>query len=199
MAQLGRLARPRAESAVLLLCDIQERFRRRRATLARTAALLRLPVVTTEQYPKAFGRTVRELDFVAAEGGRTFEKLKFSMWTAEVEEHVRAVRPGAADFILTGLETHVCVQQTALELLERGHRVHVIVDGVSSQRAGDRAIALRLLERAGAALTTTESVMLGLLGGADHPDFKAVAALLKAHNAGRSTELDVVGVAAPLG
>jgi hypothetical protein len=83
----------------------------------------------------------------------------------------------------------VCVQQTALDLLSQGKSVYVVVDGVSSQRSGDRMVALQLLNTAGAALTTTESLMLGLVGGADHPRFKDLSKLLIEHNKA-PTELD---------
>ena len=129
------------------------------------------------QYPKALGSTVAELQPLLSPEA-VFSKQKFSMWTPEVAAHVAAVRPGFTDAILCGIEAHVCVQQTALELLAQGKRCWVVVDGVSSQRAGDRAVALQLMRDAGAFLTTTESLIFGLLGGADAPDFKPVQRLL---------------------
>ena len=104
------------------------------------------------------------------------------MLTPEVREHIAAARPDATDFVLCGIEAHVCVQQTALELLETGARVHVVVDGVSSQRRGDRTVALRLLEVAGAQLTTTEAIVFQLLGSAENPAFKAVQKIIVEHN-----------------
>ncbi len=80
------------------------------------------------------------------------------------------------------MQAHVCVQQTCLDLLEAGKNVSVVVDGVSSQRRGDRAVALALLARAGASLTTTESIMLALCGTAAHPKFRDISWLLKERN-----------------
>lgn len=133
------------------------------------------------------GKTVPELQSLLKSaanpgGAPTFPKLKFSMLTPEVRECIAAARPDATDYVLCGIEAHVCVQQTALELLEAGARVHVVVDGVSSQRKGDRNVALRLLELAGAQLTTTESIVFSLLGSAEHPAFKAVQRIIVDHN-----------------
>ena len=108
------------------------------------------------------------------DGAHVFPKLKFSMWTEAVSAHVSSLAPDFTDVILCGIEAHVCVQQTALDLLAQGKRCWVVVDGVSSQRAGDRAVALQLMRDAGAYLTTTESLVFGLLGSAAEPDFKAV-------------------------
>jgi nicotinamidase-related amidase len=194
---LRALARPVPAESVLLLCDIQTRFAplihefksvvQVAGTLCQTAALLKVPVVATEQYPKALGSTVPELApylrSPANPGGApAFSKMRFSMMTPEVEGHLAAASPGWKDAIIVGLETHVCVQQTAMDLLAAGKGVWVIVDGVSSQRTTDRAVALDLLRDAGARLTTTESLMLALLGDATHPSFKPVQKVLIEHN-----------------
>ena len=82
---------------------------------------------------------------------------------------------------MVGIEAHVCLQQTALDLLEKGHEVHIIADGVSSQQKYDREIALRRMETSGAYITTAQSAAFMLLGGADHSNFKAVSKLVKDH------------------
>lgn len=79
--------------------------------------------------------------------------------------------------ILVGIEAHVCVQQTTLDLLDRGIDVWLLSDAVSSQRANDRAAALELLRSLGARISTTESAAFELLGDATHPNFKAISAL----------------------
>ncbi|RMZ82176.1 hypothetical protein DV738_g1716, partial [Chaetothyriales sp. CBS 135597] len=81
--------------------------------------------------------------------------------------------------ILVGIETHICVTQTALDLLQIGHEVYILVDGVSSCNAGERGVALERLRKAGATVTTSESILFELLGDASHPAFKAVNALVK--------------------
>ncbi|CAM9152231.1 unnamed protein product [Discosporangium mesarthrocarpum] len=101
------------------------------------------------------------------------------MWTGEVKAHIEGLKAPATDFVLFGIEAHVCVTQTCLDLIEEGHRVHVVCDGVSSQKPFDRAVALQRMQKAGAFLTTAEQVVLQLLHSADHPSFKAVSSLVK--------------------
>lgn len=81
--------------------------------------------------------------------------------------------------VLFGLEAHVCVQQTTLDLIERGYDVHILVDGTSSQLVGDRAVAFTRLQSAGAFLTTSESVLMELIRGKEHEHFKPISALLR--------------------
>mmetsp|Transcript_29822 Transcript_29822/g.81837 ORF Transcript_29822/g.81837 Transcript_29822/m.81837 type:complete len:108 (+) Transcript_29822:398-721(+) len=83
--------------------------------------------------------------------------------------------------VLFGVETHVCVQQSALDLLELGYEVHVLADGVSSQRAVDRDTAIERMRQAGVFVTTTESVLFELTRSKDHAKFKIVSALAKQH------------------
>jgi hypothetical protein len=170
-------------------CDIQERFRtlihefpsvvHGASTLIRAAAILQAPVYVTEQYPKAFQHTVTELQPLLSDASIT-EKMEFSMLPSLKAKHPSWT---PATSVLFGIEAHACVQQTALDLLrESDHNVFVVVDAVSSQRMGDRAIALDLLARAGATLTTTESLLLMLCGSASHPHFKQISKLLIEHN-----------------
>lgn len=178
--------------SAFLLCDIQERFRpliHKSDTVVRTAQFmtsvakaLEIPIITTQQYTKVFGPTVADCfaDPSDLEARPAFEKKLFSMMTPEVRDHLssESVGPDRKSFVLFGIEAHVCVQQTALDLLEEGNDVHVIVDGVSSQRPLDREVALRRMEKAGAYLTTAQSAAFMLLGSADHPNFKAVSKLV---------------------
>ena len=86
---------------------------------------------------------------------------------------------GRPQVIVTGIETHVCVLSTALDLLEAGYRVHVPHDAVNSRRAADKSWALQRMQQAGAQITTTESAVFELLERCDTPDFKTVAKLVK--------------------
>lgn len=140
------------------------------------------------QYPKALGATVPELATLLPSGG-TFSKLKFSMLTDEVEKHAYKLSPSFDDVFICGIEAHVCVLQTVLDLIAKGKRCWVVVDGVSSQRAGDRAVALQLMRDAGALLTTSESLVFGWLGSADSTDFKAVQVAYKEYLAGGASAL----------
>jgi hypothetical protein len=139
------------------------------------ARLLDLPVQATEQYPKGLGPTVPDL---ARRLPQRPDKTAFSCCAVPsvVETFRRAARPKV---VLAGIEAHVCVLNTALDLLALGFRVYVAADAVASRQAVDRKFALRRLEQAGAVLTTAEACVFEWVGGAGHPQFKAVSALVQ--------------------
>ncbi|CAB9503913.1 Isochorismatase domain-containing protein 2 [Seminavis robusta] len=179
------------ESSILMVCDIQTKFRPlvwRGETVVKTAQYmtsvakaLGIPMVATQQYTKVFGPTVPEV-FATPEDLQacpTFEKKLFSMLTDEVKAHVEPLQKKS--FLLVGIEAHVCLQQTALDLLEQGKDVHVIVDGVSSQQPLDREIALQRMAAAGAYLTTAQSAAFMLMQSANHDNFKTVSKLTVEH------------------
>jgi nicotinamidase-related amidase len=134
-----------------------------------------VPVQATEQYPKGLGPTAAEL---ASRLSDRHDKLAFSCCavSAIVETFRREARP---KLVLAGIETHVCVQHTALDLLAQDFRVYIPVDAVASRYPIDHETALHRLERAGAVLTTSESVVFEWVGGANHPKFKQVSALVQ--------------------
>lgn len=181
---LGRL---NPSNTVLLICDIQERFRGviwKFDSVVKTSKFLvdgcnamGVPIVCTEQYPKALGKTVSELTAVEFP---KFAKMDFSMATPEVMAHIKALPgPEKQHFVLVGIEGHVCVLQTALDLIAQGKNVHLAVDAVSSSRQTDRAVALKRMENAGAFLTTAESALFMLMGSANYQNFKTVSNLAK--------------------
>jgi nicotinamidase-related amidase len=185
--QLGRLA---PQHCVLFLCDVQERFR---ATihamphvvassqlLCKAGRVMELPLVTTEQYPKALGSTVREIDTGA---GPVFAKTRFSMLTPEVEAHLASLGPERRQAIVYGIEAHVCVYQSCMDLLERGWQVHVVADAVSSSRALYRDVALQRLRQSGCFVTSAEGVLFDLMRDTSFTGFKQVSGLVKEHNA----------------
>jgi nicotinamidase-related amidase len=179
------------EKTVMLLIDVQERFRpliwRMETVILTTryltsiAKVLDIPVIGTQQYTKVFGPTIGECFASAEELEKTpiYEKKRFSACTDEVQGKINELDREA--YIVMGIETHVCVQQTCLDLLEQGKDVHVIVDGVSSQQPIDRRVALERLQHAGAFLTTAQSAAFMLTHSADHPSFKAVSKLTVEH------------------
>uniref|UniRef100_A0A915PH38 Isochorismatase domain-containing protein 1 n=1 Tax=Setaria digitata TaxID=48799 RepID=A0A915PH38_9BILA len=170
-------------NSVLLVCDIQEKFRptikyfeeiiqvSKRLILA--ANLLDMKIVATEQYPKGLGHTVSELD-LNKYNIPVFEKKRFSMCIPSVTEVLQSPK----SVILCGIEAHVCVLHTVLDMLEKNIAVHVVADAVSSRSQTDRMFGLRQMENAGAVLTTSECAILGLLGGADHPKFREVQKII---------------------
>jgi len=99
--------------------------------------------------------------------------------TPEVTAHVDSLN--AQSIVLFGIEAHVCLQQTCLDLLESGRDVHVIADACSSMKLFDREIALQRMQNAGAYLTTAQSAIFMLMESADHPNFKKISALVKEH------------------
>ncbi|CAF3588667.1 unnamed protein product [Rotaria socialis] len=184
MAQcIARLSR---QTSLLLLCDMQEKFRptikyfpqiiETSNKLLQVCKILDVPYVVTEQYPKGLGRTVSELDI-----GNTkpFEKTLFSMCTPDVVAHMKQRVKDFNTAIICGIEAHACVLQTSVDLLSQGYRVYVVVDAVSSRSLTDRMYAFDHMRQAGAFLTTFESIVLQLTQDAGHPKFKQIQQYIK--------------------
>lgn len=152
------------------------------ALLARVARLLDMPLIVTRQYPAGLGDTVRVVA-EAAGGTIPVDKLTFSCM-AEPAFAERLGALGRRQIILAGMETHICVAQTALALLAEEYRVHVVADAVCSRRSADHEIALERLRGAGVEVTVAESVIYEALGAAGTPEFREVLALVKAHPLG---------------
>lgn len=185
-------------TTALFLCDMQEKFAgvidefdsvvSASGILLQAANELGVPAVVTEQYPRGLGRTVPELSQHLAANSLVLEKLSFSMACGGCEEDQGAgvqledflQQHKTKSVLLCGVETHVCVLQTALDLiLHRELSLHVVVDAVSSQRKTDREVALHRLKAAGAVLTTAESAVFQLLGSAKHPSFKTISKMVQ--------------------
>jgi len=173
-------------NSYLLVVDVQDKLLvkmpdaaalvRDVAFLMDAAKLLQVPVIATEQYPKGLGPTTEELACRLRPDIPT--KVAFSGCAAAgVMAELRA--SGRPNIVLTGMETHVCIMHTALDLLAEGLAVFLPVDAVQARYRVDHDVALRRLERAGAVLTTAEATAFEWLGGADHPQFKAVSKLIQ--------------------
>ncbi len=170
--------------AALVVVDVQEAFRpavldfeqvaANVAVLVRGARVLGLPVLVTEQYPKGLGHTVPEVA-EHLEGVEPIEKVCFS--AVQADGFAQAL--SSDQVILCGIETHVCVNQTAEDLLAAGREVHVAQDAVSSRTADNRALGLHKMERSGAVVTSVETALFELLGRAGTPEFKEVQALVR--------------------
>jgi len=171
----------------LMVVDVQERMvaamdpklvprlLNRVRALLEGAKALGLRVVVTEQYPKGLGRTVAEVAGALPEGVTPVEKLEFS-----------AAVPGALErlgdrpqVLLCGMESHVCVFQTARDLLERDFVPYLCAAAILSRTPEDRAVGLERARDLGAVVTTTESALFDLLGKAGTPEFKRVSAAVK--------------------
>jgi nicotinamidase-related amidase len=179
------LKRLRADSSALVVIDVQDKLLvklptaaalvRNAAFLLDVAALVEVPARATEQYPKGLGSTTAELARRLPKSPPA--KTAFSCCGAGtfLEELEMLRRPNV---VLTGMETHVCVSQTALDLLGAGLHVFLAVDALGSRFAVDHDTALRRLEQAGAVLTTVEAVAFEWIGDSAHPQFKAVSKLV---------------------
>lgn len=143
--------------------------------LVDAAKLLGLPIVGTEQYPHGLGPTVSEL---AERLGPLPSKLTFSCGGCPgLFQDLPA--KGIRNMLLCGIETHVCVQQTALDLLADGWRVFLAADAVGSRFDMDHAIAIERMDSAGATITTTEAAMFEWCDTAGAPEFKQISRLAK--------------------
>ena len=167
-----------------MVVDVQEAFRKsvpnfdevahRAGVLVQAARQVNMPIVVTEQYPKGLGHTVEAVAEHLPEGTEPIEKLKFSAAAAEGFD-----LNGRDQAVVCGIEAHVCVSHTALDLLAAGREVHVVSDAVGSRAEANRELGLRKLERAGAVLTSTETVVFELVREAGTPEFKALQGLVK--------------------
>jgi len=174
-------------TSLLGVIDIQQRLlpalpggpaaARRAERVVRAAGLLGVPAVLTEQYPKGLGPTPAELADVLPPA---VAKLTFSA-AAEVRDAVAAAaaaRGAVEGIVLCGFETHVCVAQTALDLLGDGFAVFLVVDALASRRPIDHEVGLRRLEGAGAVPVTSEAVVFEWARSAEHPQFQALRRLV---------------------
>ena len=176
------------ENAQLLVIDVQDKLCRAMdpqvlekltgniSILLDTAAELGLPVTATEQYVKGLGETVPALKEKLA--APSLEKMTFSCCGGEGFPETLAAG-GRKQVIVTGMESHVCVLQTVLELLSGGYVVHLVCDAVMSRRKQNWKTALKTMSAAGAVLTTTEAVVFQLLRVAGTDQFKKLSKLVR--------------------
>lgn len=179
--------RIRRAKAGLLIVDIQERllpamFEKERVVenavrLVQGAAILGVPVFATEQYRKGIGATVPEVAN-AIPGFAPVEKLTFS--ACGVSGWIQALKVrGVEDVILSGIEAHVCVTQTCLDLLDQGFTPFVVADAISSRRPENRQMGLDRMREAGAIIVSTEMILFELLERAGTDAFKQILSLVK--------------------
>jgi nicotinamidase-related amidase len=179
------------ESSLLLVVDIQERLAaampeasierlsKNACLLIEAAAILGVPVVASEQYPKGLGSTLPPIRaLLSSRGISAFEKLDFDA-AADPRISSEIGRLAPRSVVLVGMEAHVCVFQTARELVRRGYFVHVVSDAVASRSEDNRTAGLALAERAGAIVTVAETVAFDWVGRAGTPSFRAVSKLVK--------------------
>jgi len=178
------------ENSALVLIDVQEKLMPAMANpekllariqlMVKGCGLLGIPVVVTVQYPKGLGATVPDLQLLLSTAnvvGRA-EKTMFSVRGA-AEAFSGLAERGIKNLVIVGIETHVCVAQSALDLLANGFEVHVCTDAVGSRNPGDHETALRRLENSGVIPTTVEAVLFEWCENANHDSFKTISQSIK--------------------
>jgi nicotinamidase-related amidase len=173
-----------ADSAVLLLIDMQERLMpvihdndvvlARAVRLAEASRLLAVPIRATEQYPEGLGHTVPPLaDYPQSILAKT-------AFAATADPGFSEFMPaGVSEIIVAGVEAHVCVLQTVLALLGRGRRILLVADAVGSRDPADRSAAIDRARQHGAEIVTSEMVLFEWLRSSQHPKFREVQKLVK--------------------
>ena len=180
--------KPDKQTTALVVIDIQERLVKamdeevlrkitdNTARLIKGAKVLGIKTLVTQQYTKGLGATIPELaEHLNCEA---IEKTSFSC-CGELSFIDQLKTAGVDTVVLCGMETHVCVLQTALDLLQAGYKVHVAADAVCSRAKFNWKTALRYMEQAGAVITVTETVLFQLVGGAGRDGFKEISGLVK--------------------
>lgn len=173
--------------AVLVAIDFQtklmpamadrEKLEEAAVKLIKGLGVLKVPAIVTQQYTKGLGPTVSPI----AEALGDYEPIEKTTFSAmEEPDFVKALeQSGKKTVILIGIEAHICVQQTALQLMDRGYSVYVIQDCIASRKESDNLCSQQRMAAAGAVITTYESVLYELLKGAKAEGFKAISAIVK--------------------
>jgi len=177
------------EEALLVIIDVQEKLSRAMEEeilekvvnnclhLIQLAKLYRIPIILTEQYPKGLGPTLEEIR-AELPVYEPVEKLSFSVMGEEAFVQ-RLEGVNKKKVILTGMETHVCVWQSCLDLLHRGYHVFIPRDAVCSRKKEDYKAGLSLMAAAGGVVTSTEALLFQMLERADTEEFKVIQKRLK--------------------
>jgi len=177
-----------AKTCALVAIDIQEAFRgviadfhviaSRAAMAIKGCQILGVPILVTEQYPKGLGRTADEILQALPESFELFEKTAFSSCGASsFVEHLDDL--GVKQVVICGLETHICVNQTAHDLLDRDFQVHILSDCVTSRYEHNRCAGLAKMRSAGVIESSIEMAFFELIRDSRHDKFKKIQALIK--------------------
>ncbi len=175
------------ENTCLVIVDIQEKLLpvmanpeqvvKNTSVLIQIAKALDIPILWCQQVPKALGPTVEELSS-SLDGVESINKSSFSCCGDEVfMRKIDQLKRQTA--ILCGIESHVCVFQTAMDLIQHGLYVHVVADATSSRTQGNKTIGINRMEKEGAVITSTEMLLFELLRDAKHEHFRELAKLIK--------------------
>ena len=183
----GKIVLYRIENPLLLVIDFQVRLmqsihnhevlERKAAALIKGCHILGMPILTTQQYTKGLGDTIPALKEALCESPY-IEKITFSCCgNSEFIDKLNASKKN--NILVTGVEAHICVQQTVLDLLAMGNQVYVIADCIGSRSERDYTYGIERMRQSGAVITTMESVLFEFLQRADHPKRKEISNLVK--------------------
>lgn len=174
------------EDSLLFVIDIQERLVpaiedadnviNNTLTLLKSAKIMDIDIIATEQYPKGLGSTIEILK-KHIKDEHIFSKVTFSACIDEVRDYIK--KSDKKKIIITGMETHVCVYQTARDLLDLGLDVYIVEDAVSSRTGANYLNGLNLLKDMGCIITNTETVLFDLLKKAGTEEFKTISKFIK--------------------
>lgn len=177
-----------ANETVVCMIDMQEKFApainafddclSAAVKLMAAAKEMNVKTVVTEQYPKGLGATVASLQDLFTESTEKIEKLSFSCFGSD-SFRKSITDTGCKNLVIAGIESHICVLQTALDALERGFEVYLAADAVSSRKEADKLLALDYLRSKGVHVMGAESIIFLLLGSAESPFFRNVQKIIK--------------------
>lgn len=175
------------ENSCLLIVDVQGKLAqlmydkkqlfRNLQVLARGANMLDMKILVCRQNPRALGEVIDEL-VPHIEGIEPGDKNVFSCCGSDVF-NTQLQAANVKNVILCGIEAHICVTQTAIDLIDKGYGVYVVVDAVSSRIESNKKIGLKRMEQEGVKVCSTEMVLFELLKTAEHPKFRDIAKLIK--------------------
>ena len=179
-----------SNNSILLLVDIQTRLINAMpkeaaedmveysGRLAKAADLFNIPIFLTEQYPQGLGTTVESLNNELNSTTQRFEKTHFSCCAAD--GFMNAIKQsGRKQVIIAGQEVHVCILQSALDLMQQGYQVYILEDASCSRKAEHKFYALQRMQQAGATISNFESVLFEWLKDAQHSNFAEISQLLR--------------------
>ncbi|MGF1777492.1 hydrolase [Vibrio nomapromontoriensis] len=145
-------------------------------TMTKAALLMDLPIVWVEQIPDKLGGTINEISQELPDR-KPIAKTSFSAWGSTAVR--RAIDPTKKHILLVGIEAHICVYQSAMDLMSQGFNVHLVTDAISSRTPENKALAIQRLAQAGAILTSTEMALFELQKSAEGEQFRALLKLIK--------------------
>ena len=183
---VGEALLSRDETALIII-DVQEKLFERVedgdriadsiCKLIRFANILGIPIILTEQYPEGLGPTIHRIRELIP-NVKPIEKIEFSCMASR-EFRRRLSEINVKNLVLTGIEAHICVAQTAIEAITSGYKVYVVYDAISSRHRDDKAIAIERMKQHGVYMVTSEMLMYEVLRRAGTPEFKEILKLVR--------------------